>query len=358
MSSPEELRDQIRAILKDESASRAKLPDLQYEYIQHVIAERKNPPPKDKKQAFRERMADLLAPLPELLGMNAATFCEKTGVTASSFSRWKSGIELPALHRIEDLEKVIDGAGPKRIWAHSIKLDDQRRITLRPYSQIMDRQGRCKRIWSIKHRLPFQAAAPGDIQNSVISKICDSGSEFPIEYHCIFWGPKNFEKYNAENRTKIDSDFPALDSFIALKQALCRETDDEEARSRLNGYVVNSDYEAAFKLGMSTLQAGLMILEYHPERIKGHKSLSHRLADFFIEQPHSVYGHSLHSLKSNDSNIRWGEIPPHISHWEWERIQPLLEDIAGRAPNALAKPFMDKPDEIARFRPRRFPTNG
>lgn len=297
---------------------------------------------RNRKGADPKTIGKLLEEFRAITGFSQEELCAELGFSKNSYSKWK-GSELIAKHRIKDLRAFVVKLKDSKVLKDSIKLPSDSRLTLRPLEQILDRQARCKRVFSIKHMHPIRAGVTGDIQNQMIELLTD------VEIHCIFWAPKNFNPSTENQSPNLHSEYPALDSYASLKKALIKEN---PSCANLFGWGI-SDYQTAFNIGLSEAAIGMNILEYDEKKTMGHPWRI-RGVDIFFEISHSVYGYELHSLKTT-TETRWSELSPSRAKWHWKKIKPLLQKIAdGKLGTEVCQPILMTKEDIEIYEPKEF----
>lgn len=287
------------------------------------------------------------------LGISASEFMDKLGMSLSTYNRWRAGNDVmkPSLHRIRDFQKLLGVETDESTTKHSVFFDEDKRITIRPFPQLLDRQSRCLEAWSFKHLLPFRAGEMGPIRNQIVDLLTDDSSK--VVYHCVFLGPheKNIFAEPADAGLHVRSRFPAMDSFAGFKKAVFQK-DQGAAMNRLRGWLVNSA-RTAFKVGLSIHHMGTTVLVYDPEKIAKTENLRDRKVDIFYEIPHAVYERGNHAaLAGCEAHVRWEELDPKLSEMQYTHLlKPILNSIKAGEMEGVRE-FLKNESEIEKYKVR------
>lgn len=279
--------------------------------------------------------------LRRLLDLTAGQFAEGCQVSLSTYYRWING-DKPPRHRIDRFSTLFQKETPEERARDSI-ISGDRRLTIRPLEQLLDRQLLCRRIWSLKHALPFRAAKPGLVRSRLFEFLADPQNAG--QFHCVFFGP-------SQREDDAISKYAGLESFGEFKRKLFETNPD--CASKLRGWLVTSK-ALAFSLGLTDLYLGVNILEYDPIKTAERSSLEGRDVDIFFEVPLAVYLRDDHHQLQGGEESRWLELAPEKSSWDWQQRGELFSQLeAGKLDKSEVHEFLADPEEIRAFKPKRW----
>lgn len=281
-----------------------------------------------------EPLGELFEKFRESLKLSRIEFIERIRVSRSTYQRWLKG-EKPPVHRIDKLQLFLEEETPEERARDSI-ISGDRRLTLRPFEQVLDRQIRCKSCWVIKNALPYKAAVSGKIMNTLFNFLKDDSNMGA--FHCVFFAPD-------EEGMEAISPYAARESFVEFKQKLYRF--DKTAATKLRGWQVTSE-ALAFKLGLSNNYFGICILEYDSQKTVGIPNLENKEVDILIEVPMAIYQDYDHQQLKSGNESRWLELAPEIADLDWQAKKGLLYKLAdgGFSSEDGVKELLTTPDEI------------
>lgn len=293
---------------------------------------------------------DLIDQFRKSLDLPAREFAEKLNVSISTYNRWRAGDgdEKPPIHRVKQFKELMRTETTPETTRNSIFFDQNKRLTIRPFDQILDRQNKSSEAWFFKHLIPFRAGKVGPIRNQIVDLLIDPNHQ--VTFHCVFLGPKAENIYKQPEKKGAWSRFPAMDSFAELKKAVFKR-DPTAAKERLRGWLVN-DAGVAFKVGLSNHLIGTTILVYDEKRTSGIPNLRDRKVDIFQELPLAIYQATDHTQLHSGVETRWLEIEPNLSLRHYElAIAPALSLITQGNHKGVVE-FMRNEQQIASYIPR------
>lgn len=293
-----------------------------------------------------EEVAKLIEEFIDVLQLSPQVFMERCRISSSTYYRWLKGDRPPA-HRLERLNSFIEQETPAERARDSI-ISGDRRLTLRPLEQILDRQIRCKRCWVIKNSLPFRAADPGIVMSTIFDFLAQTDND--VSFHCVFYAP-------AEDDDSPISPHAGLESFRKFKykfREFCQNST-PDAVSRLHGWKISDD-GLAYRLGLIDNFLGINILEYDRKKTRDLSNLANRDVDIFFEIPLAVYQADNHLKLTGDEEFRWHELAPEKASSYWQSKRDILIKLAdgGFDKSEGVTEIMTADKEFDDFVPRRY----
>jgi DNA-binding XRE family transcriptional regulator len=264
------------------------------------------------------------------LGLTPTQFAQKLSVSPQSVHRWEKGDALPRLaqaHKFEQLFKY----GTEQTTQHSqAKVADGlveiegRKIAIRSWSYLIERQRDAAEVWILKCNREFLAGWDGPTRRQIIFNLEKNEKLVYRYFYCHPANPgdsgDNLAKESFDIfRGDLERDYPSIKDRVEGYRIDAEEGEPGKREERLKDMI---------ELGLTPTYATWIVIVYNDDARKE----IHRTIDIFAELPAATYaefpgssGESPEMMLSDDEYLVWFELPQRRADKLWRQWKKLFD---------------------------------